>query len=125
MFETYQHRCREKASNNFHLEDVVYYGGRTVFEQGLKRSAAKIMTREALGSSFDSKLSRVAFIIAVNSSQSASFRNNISWKDEFLSISKNNFFCEIGTGQTSPNETSSHKRRKFPQQTKLQIKQGF
>lgn len=78
MFETYQHRCREKTSNNFHLEDVVYCGGRTVFGKSLKRSAAKIMTREALGSSFDSKLSRVTFIIAVNSSQSASFRNNIT-----------------------------------------------
>lgn len=62
MFETYQQRCREKTSNNFHLEDVVYCGGRTVFVQSLKRSAAKIMTREALGSSFDSKLSRVALL---------------------------------------------------------------
>ena len=59
MFETYQHRCREKTSNNFHLEDIVYCGGRTVFEQSLKRSVAKIMTREALGSSFDSNLKKV------------------------------------------------------------------
>lgn len=125
MFETYQQRCREKTSNNFHLEDVVYCGGRTVFVQSLKRSAAKIMTREALGSSFDSKLSRVAFIIAVNSSQSASFRNNITVGKMTFYQFQNNFFCEIGTGQTSPNETSSHKRRKFPQWTKLQINRDF
>ena len=121
MFETYQHRFREKTSNNFHLEDVVYCGGRTVFGQSLK-----IMTKEALGSSFDSKLSRVTFIIAVNSSQSASFRNNIAvGKMTFYQFPKIIFFCEIGTGQTSPNEISSHKRRKFPQWTKLQIKEGF